>query len=92
DLVARLGGDEFAVLCERVADLDELEALASRLQAAITEPVVLDGEAVAIGASIGIAARPAGACSPDDLVEAADAALYRVKFGAKGGWLVSTGR
>ena len=91
DLVARIGGDEFAVLCDRAADVAELEVLAHRLQVAVAEPIVLEGSAVEIGVSIGIAVRPAAECTPDEIVEAADRALYEVKFGAKGGWLVSTG-
>lgn len=85
DVVARLGGDEFAVLCPHVGHRDEASAVADRLIAGVSEPVVLGGERITVGASIGICLGGA-ATSADSLVRQADAALYEVKRAGRGAW------
>jgi diguanylate cyclase (GGDEF)-like protein len=85
-----MGGDEFAVLCPNVDAPEVLQALADRLVAAAREPVVVGDEVVHVGASVGVSVAPAGACSIDELVEAADTALYAVKAGAGNGFLLKT--
>lgn len=83
DVIARFGGEEFAVLVldGSAADPDMLVELAERLRRLIeAEPVLLDtGAEVAITASIGIAAASVGPEMWPELLEAADAALYRAK-------------
>jgi diguanylate cyclase (GGDEF)-like protein/PAS domain S-box-containing protein len=75
DVVARLGGDEFAVLCPGVADADELASIAARLIEHIRAPLAIEGLALEVGASVGVAVAPAGALTRDALVDAADGAL-----------------
>ena len=58
DLVARLGGDEFVVMVEEVTDRASLQLLATKLLAAIAEPMQLQGHEVSVTASIGIAMYP----------------------------------
>jgi diguanylate cyclase (GGDEF)-like protein/PAS domain S-box-containing protein len=89
DLVARLGGDEFAIACHGVSDAGVLEAIAARVTAAIAEPMTIGPERVQVGASVGIASCEPGALSADQLVEAADAALYQAKQSGRGGWTSS---
>ncbi|HSL57192.1 MAG TPA: sensor domain-containing diguanylate cyclase, partial [Acidimicrobiales bacterium] len=73
DVVGRLGGDEFLVIAESVADAAGARQLADRLVDSL-----LAGRPATIGASIGIAvSRPD--ISADELVHAADVALYRAK-------------
>jgi diguanylate cyclase (GGDEF)-like protein len=86
DVVARLGGDEFVDLCPVVGSDAEVQAIAQRLVEQAEQPIDVDGHAVQIGASVGVAVARARSCSSDSLVEAADAALYAVKGGGKGGW------
>ena len=74
DLVARIGGDEFAVLAE-MTDAGTLEALATRLLAAVGEPFVLNRRELRLSASIGIATGPAD----EDLLRNADLAMYEAK-------------
>ena len=70
DEVARMGGDEFTVLYRRIASAYEAERVGARLVAAV------DGTGV--GVSVGIAlARPG--MTADDLLQAADAAVYASK-------------
>jgi diguanylate cyclase (GGDEF)-like protein len=80
DVVARFGGDEFTVLVADVADEAEALAVAGRLDDALRPPILLDGEARFVTASVGLAV--AGAQHADDagqLLQDADAAMYRAK-------------
>lgn len=90
DVVGRIGGDEFVVLCEGVGDDDTALDLAERVNAAVADPVILQGTRIATGLSIGVAVwRPAddSGASIDaalDLVRRADTAMYRAKTRGKG--------
>ena len=79
DTVARLSGDEFAIIQLGAAAVDAASVLAERLVKAIAQPFDLDGQQMVIGTSIGIAIYPGDAESGEDLVRAADTALYRAK-------------
>lgn len=79
DTVARLGGDEFVVVCEEVDDLADVTRLAERLVAGISKPLSVRGHRVAVSASIGIAVASRRGQSGDELVRAADIAMYRAK-------------
>lgn len=81
DVVARLGGDEFAIIAPRdpIHSPDAEISLARRIIAAIGEPIEVDGGAVAVGASIGIACCPSDGTDADSVMRAADVAMYRAK-------------
>jgi diguanylate cyclase (GGDEF)-like protein/PAS domain S-box-containing protein len=76
-LVARLGGDEFVVACRGIDD-DALQALASRIVGAVSEPIDIDGVSVTVGASAGCA-RSHPTEPVDATVARADGALYEAK-------------
>jgi diguanylate cyclase (GGDEF)-like protein len=84
DVLARLGGDEFAVVVTTLAARQALEDLASRLTQAISRPYDIDGHRIRSSISIGIAVGPGDGRSAEDLLMAADLALYAVKAGARG--------
>jgi len=79
DVVARLGGDEFVVLLAQVLDLAQLEALATRLVQAVSQPMVLGDARVQVGVSVGVALPPGDGQALKDLMLAADQAMYRAK-------------
>jgi diguanylate cyclase (GGDEF)-like protein len=81
DLVARYGGEEFCVLL-REANLDSAQVAAERLcQALRTLHFEVQGVAVPVRASCGVAAsETGGAESWESLFRRADAALYRAKL------------
>lgn len=82
DVVIRLGGDEFALLME-TGDPGDVERAAERSRTALRSPIVIDGRALELSASIGTA--HARSCSERDdlesLIDAADGAMYEVKRG-----------
>jgi len=83
DSVARFGGDEFVVLCEELHGGEEAVLVAERLRARLSEPIALRGRELALGSSIGIAfaGETAGA---EELIQRADAAMYRAKRDGSG--------
>ena len=82
--VARLGGDEFVVLRDRVESEVEAEVLAVRVLEVMAAPVVVDGDAVVVGASIGVALADPATTSPEQLLGQADLAMYEVKRSTPG--------
>jgi diguanylate cyclase (GGDEF)-like protein len=83
ELHARYGGDEFVVMVDEAGEPMAAHRVAERLVASLSEPMVLDGHAIQIGASIGIARWPHDADGGDDLLRRADLALYRAKEGGR---------
>jgi diguanylate cyclase (GGDEF)-like protein len=75
---ARMGGDEFAVLLPG-ADLAGAGRVAARVRTAIGAPALIDGDALAVQASIGIALGSADARDTSELLREADIAMYRAK-------------
>ena len=86
DTVARLGGDEFAILLPGAERVKDAAALAGRVLVALAEPVMLEGRAASISASVGIALAPEHGADYDTLLRRADAALYRAKARGRGQW------
>ncbi|SCX70659.1 diguanylate cyclase (GGDEF) domain-containing protein [Pseudomonas sp. NFACC32-1] len=83
DIAVRHGGDEFVLLLRvRTADpLASMQGAAERIIAKLAEPVVLDGEAIGIGCSIGGALWTTGAFT--EALAQADEALYQAKRAGK---------
>jgi diguanylate cyclase (GGDEF)-like protein len=78
-LVARLGGDEYAVLCPRTDGVADALRIAAALQASLEAPVSLNGVALNVEASIGVAVMGEHAQDPDALLQHADAALAHAR-------------
>ena len=77
-MVARLGGDEFVALL--AGDSDYLaRSMATELISVISQPYAFAGERIDIGVSIGVAISPRDGTYPEELLGAADLALYRAK-------------
>ena len=79
DSVLRVGGDEFVLLVEDLADRKAASRLAEKLVQLTTKPFLIDGNAIDVGLSVGIAMIERGDETPDDLLDAADAAMYAAK-------------
>ena len=83
DTVARLAGDEFTVLCENVDSEEAALQIVTKLQHAFEPPLDIDGEPLAVRASIGLSLFPRDAQDARTLMASADAAMYRIKQGHK---------
>jgi diguanylate cyclase (GGDEF)-like protein len=85
DTVARVSGDEFVVLCEKVDDPEDVQALVERITDAFASPFEVAGHAIEMTASIGVAHARAGDDISMRLVNDADAAMYEHKHRARRG-------
>jgi diguanylate cyclase (GGDEF)-like protein/PAS domain S-box-containing protein len=83
DLAARLGGDDFAILLPNDSNVDGLGRLAMRLIEEIKRPIVIDGEPVSIGVSVGVVMAPLNGNQADEILRHADMALQRAKTGGR---------
>jgi diguanylate cyclase (GGDEF)-like protein len=84
DTVARIGGDEFVVVQPFATDVDDAVLLGSRIISAIEAPYDIPGAPdIQLSASVGVAMYPADGTEVDELLAAADAALYRAKEAGK---------
>ena len=79
DIVARLGGDEFAVLLTTSESMEAARVVAGKIQKALEEPLVIDGQPMDMAASIGIARFPEHGEDASALMRAADVAMYEAK-------------
>jgi diguanylate cyclase (GGDEF)-like protein len=77
-LLARLGGDEFVALLPGV-DAREAEAVVEAYRSIFSLPLTVDGRELRLGGSIGLALYPEQGRTFPELLQVADAAMYRVK-------------
>ena len=85
DAVARLGGDEFVILFADEPGRAALEERAQRIQSALRRPIDIGaGQVVGIDSSVGVAMAPKDGYTLEELLIAADAALYRAKETGRG--------
>ena len=87
DTVARLGGDEFAVILEEVTQDAAALQVGEKICAALAQPYTLsifdEPTTIHVSASIGVAIFPEHGKERNDLINAADAAMYRAKRGRR---------
>ena len=83
DALARLGGDEFAILLSELGDPNQANAIAFRIQHALTTSFAIGGREVFTSASIGIACGPAQYTNAEEILRDADTAMYHAKSRGK---------
>jgi len=79
DTVARFGGDEFIVLVERADNIQDAHRVAQKLLGVFPIQAKVGTVDVRISASIGISLYPEDGRTVDELIDAADKAMYRAK-------------
>lgn len=80
DILARLGGDEFVILITDYHDDSQLAFIANDLCKHLQIPFkIVDDIEANLGASIGISQYPKDSTSADELLEYADASMYKAK-------------
>ncbi|MFY1598776.1 putative bifunctional diguanylate cyclase/phosphodiesterase [Micromonospora sp. WMMD737] len=87
-LVARMGGDEFVILVDDGAGIDDAVGVAELALAAVSAPVRIGEQQLAVSASVGIVECPVGGTSASELMKAADTTLYWAKAEGRGRWAV----
>jgi diguanylate cyclase len=83
DMAARLGGDEFAVLLIGLDQAGTADQIARRILDSFAQPFRLAGTLAAVRMSIGVA-MGTDAAGADELMQAADIAMYLAKTEGKG--------
>jgi diguanylate cyclase (GGDEF)-like protein len=84
DTIARLGGDEFALVVSSLEKVSAVKIVAQRILGAFEAPFMVNGMALHIGASLGIAIHPEQGSTPDVLIQRADVAMYVAKANRTG--------
>jgi diguanylate cyclase (GGDEF)-like protein len=77
--VARLGGDEFALVIPDVGEPETAIAIVNDLYHEMSRPIRMDGLALAVTASAGIALAPEHGLDEATLLQRADIAMYLAK-------------
>lgn len=83
DTVARLGGDEFVVLLVGLEAAEECVGSLQRVLERVGEPIAIDGQALSLSVSIGVALYPSDEEDAETLVRHADQAMYLAKLAGK---------
>jgi PAS domain S-box-containing protein len=78
-VLSRLGGDEFTILLDGIADPSVAMRIANRIQVAVAIPILIEGRAVCMSASVGIAMSTTAHMHAVDLLQDADTAMRRAK-------------
>lgn len=79
DIVARIGGDEFVAIVNNVKNRADIERVATKLLDGCGAKLELGSGSCSIGLSMGIAVFPDHGSTVEELINKADAAMYRVK-------------
>jgi diguanylate cyclase (GGDEF)-like protein/PAS domain S-box-containing protein len=79
DTAARMGGDEFVILYEDVDSPDRAERALKRLRDELHDPIVIDNQKITVTYSFGMDLATPEHHRPEDLLQNADAAMYRAK-------------
>ena len=82
-MVARVGGDEFVIAAPGMP-VESIERFCKHLYDIVTAPIRHESGDIHVGMSVGIAIAPTDGKTPDELLRAADAALYRSKQNGRG--------
>ena len=83
DTVARLGTKEFGLLLVDLASSDHISPIARKLLRAFSEPFLIDGQVITLGANIGVSVYPGDGEDAETVLRCAEAATFRA--GGQGG-------
>jgi diguanylate cyclase (GGDEF)-like protein len=79
DVMARLGGDEFGLLLPNLPEAATATAIAGRLLTELEHPIKVEGLALDVAGSIGVAIYPVHGQTAEALLRHADVAMYVAK-------------
>ncbi|MEN3188545.1 MAG: EAL domain-containing protein [Atribacterota bacterium] len=84
DTIARFGGDEFLIVFDNLNQFNEIPPMVERITEEIQKPFFIGNQEFLITASCGIALYPGDGESPEELIQAADLAMYAAKATGEG--------
>ncbi|MGA7800036.1 MAG: EAL domain-containing protein [Gammaproteobacteria bacterium] len=79
DTVAHVGGDEFAIILDEIDHVEQVATVAEKILASLKGSFSLGNSELFVGISIGIVLYPLDESDTDQLIKAADTAMYRAK-------------
>jgi diguanylate cyclase (GGDEF)-like protein/PAS domain S-box-containing protein len=79
DTLARSGGDEFLLLLEDFSSINDVTVVCNSFLDELTKPILLEGHELFVTASIGVSMYPSDATNGEELIQSADAAMYKSK-------------
>jgi diguanylate cyclase (GGDEF)-like protein len=79
DFSSRFGGDEFCIMVNEIPDRESAKIVATKLLATINNPMILNELNYTAKSSIGIAMFPEDGTTSQQLIKAADDAMYQAK-------------
>ncbi len=79
DTVSRQGGDEFLIILTHIQDIDAVTGSAAKIVDALAAPCEIEGHALEVTVSVGIAIYPSDAQDTETLMQQADTAMYHAK-------------
>lgn len=85
DVIARVGGDEFVMVID-VQEYQDLDVMATRILAVVASPVSLGNEDAQVSGSLGAVLTEESSASPENLIKAADSAMFEAKKQGKNRW------
>jgi len=83
DTVTRMGGDEFIILLPQIKQRQDVKNIGDKIVGLFQKPIVVDGNELNVGTSIGISMFPDDGNTPATLVRNADEAMYSAKKAGK---------
>ena len=79
DVVVRMGGDEFIVVLKNVQAAEQVLDAASRINEALSDPVIVDGRPLVTTVSVGVSVFPRDGNDMGELLRHSDTAMYQAK-------------
>jgi diguanylate cyclase (GGDEF)-like protein/PAS domain S-box-containing protein len=79
DVVVRMGGDEFIVVLQNISGAEQVLEAASRINEALSSPVIVDGRPLVTTVSIGVSVFPRDGANMGELLRHSDTAMYQAK-------------
>ncbi len=83
DSVIRVGGDEFVVVLPDNESQGAISKVSAKIVAAICEPMIIDGQSLRLGCSLGMAICPDDGAEVQGLLSFADKEMYKMKTSGK---------
>lgn len=79
DTIARIGGDEFIILMESISNVQDVKAMAEKLNYSLRQSIHWNAHELFVTSSIGISLAPDDGNTPEELMKKADIAMYQSK-------------